>query len=239
MDISLGKRAYSGTALKRLACVCMLLDHIGASCIESGAFRLAPPASALVVLDVALRAIGRLAFPIYCFLLVEGFEHTRSVRGYVLRLLAFALLSEVPFDMAFYDMPLYWHYQNVYWTLTLGVIAMALMRRFDGGDTLTWRGALSAAVCAALAEALRADYGAAGVLLVVVLYTLRADRKRQCIAGAALTLYEFTAPLAFLPILLYSGERGRCGKAEKWLYYCFYPAHLAVLAAVTDILVLR
>lgn len=232
----------SGTGLKRLACVSMLLDHIGASCLEAGLLADFPaglPLSsyqAFYTLDLVLRFIGRLAFPIYCFLLVEGFLHTHDVRKYCLRLLAFALLSEVPFDWAFFNRPFYPAYQNVYWTLLLGMLAMALLQRFRS-DRLS--GALlqiaAAAACAAAAELLRTDYGATGVLLIVVLYALRASRLRQCIAGACLTAYELTGPLAFVPVWFYSGERGRCSHDQALFYYGFYPVHLLLLACVTNL----
>lgn len=247
MDVGWQKSVCTGTALKRLACASMLLDHIGASCLEAGVFSAVPAAArpGLLAADIALRMAGRLAFPIYCFLLAEGFVHTHSAKAYALRLLAFALLSEVPFDLAFYGVPLSLQHQNVYWTLALGIAAMALMRRFDAGGVLTLRGALSLAACAAAAQLLRADYGAAGVLLIAALYALRADRKRQCAAGAALAFcmqpaltYSLCAAAAFVPVWFYSGARGRCGRAQRWAYYVFYPAHLAVLAAVTDLLIL-
>lgn len=239
MDCSSDKRVWSGVRLKRLACASMLLDHIGASCVEVGLLggKMAGVGSPLFALDLLLRCAGRPAFPIYCFLLVEGFEHTRDVKRYALRLLGFALVSEAPFDLAFYRTPFYWEYQNVYWTLALGVAAMAFMSRYSAGGEPRWQGLLGAAVCAAAAQALRSDYGAAGVILIVVLWALRSDRKNQCAAGAVLTLYEPPAPLTFLLLWRYSGERGQCGEAQKWAYYLFYPAHLVILAVVTNIII--
>ena len=109
----------SGTALKLAACITMLIDHLGASCIEAtyGVAYRTPPQ--ILQLDRVLRLIGRLAFPIFCFLLVEGFLHTHDVKKYIGRLFLFGLLSEVPFDMAFFKTPFHWGNQNVYWTLAL------------------------------------------------------------------------------------------------------------------------
>ena len=125
--------SFSGTALKTIACITMLIDHIGASCIEAGL--LLPELErgeisggawdqlSLFQLDRVLRFTGRLAFPIFCFLLVEGFVHTHDVKKYVRRLFLFALISEVPFDLAFFRTPFALDHQNVYWTLALGVLA--------------------------------------------------------------------------------------------------------------------
>lgn len=149
--------SFSGTALKTIACITMLIDHIGASCIEAGI--LTPGLDSgtlsrdtlstypLYRLDMVLRFTGRLAFPIFCFLLVEGFVHTHNVKGYLGRLVLFGLLSEVPFDLAFFHTPFDFSAQNVYWTLALGVLAMAGLKRFEKPDgSASWKGLLCAAV---------------------------------------------------------------------------------------------
>lgn len=224
---------FSGTTLKYIACGTMLLDHIGASCIESRYSYYAAAPSALVTLDLVLRLIGRLAFPIFCFLLVEGFLHTHSLRQYAGRMLAFALVSELPFDLAFFHSPFYWGHQNVYWTLFFGLCALGCLRHCGERSA---PGIFSALALAVLAELLRTDYGAIGVLLIVVLYITRASRPLQCLSGAVAVCYELPAPLAFLPVSLYNGQRGRCSRAEQWAFYLFYPAHLAVLACITNLL---
>lgn len=224
---------FSGTTLKYIACGTMLLDHIGASCIESRYSYYTAAPSALVTLDLVLRLIGRLAFPIFCFLLVEGFLHTHSLRQYAGRMLAFALVSELPFDLAFFHTLIYRGHQNVYWTLFFGLCALGCLRHCGERSA---PGIFSALALAVLAELLRTDYGAIGVLLIVVLYITRASRPLQCLFGAVAVCYELPAPLAFLPVSLYNGQRGRCSRAEQWAFYLFYPAHLALLAAVTNLL---
>lgn len=224
---------FSGTTLKYIACGTMLLDHIGASCIESRYSYYTAAPSTLVTLDLVLRLIGRLAFPIFCFLLVEGFLHTHDVRRYFLQLLGFGLVSELPFDLAFFHSPFYRGHQNVYWTLFFGLCALGCLRHCGEQSA---PGIFSALALAVLAELLRTDYGAIGVLLIVVLYITRASRPLQCLFGAVAVCYELPAPLAFLPVSLYNGQRGRCSRAEQWAFYLFYPAHLALLAAVTNLL---
>ena len=239
--------SFSGTALKTIACITMLVDHIGASCIEAGL--LLPELErgevsggawdqlSLFQLDRVLRFTGRLAFPIFCFLLVEGFVHTRDVKKYVRRLFLFAFISEVPFDLAFFCTPFALDHQNVYWTLALGVLAMAGLKRFEKENGLPgWQGLVWAGGCAALALVANTDYHAIGVLIICTLYLTRADRKRQCLAGALLFLFELTAPLAFVLVWFYNGQRGACSPLQKKAFYWFYPVHLLVLAGITNLM---
>ena len=227
----------SGTALKRIACVTMLIDHIGASCIEAGVGTAANCPVGLLKMDQILRLIGRLAFPIFCFLLVEGFLHTHDVKQYLRRLLLFGAVSEIPFDMAFFRVPVYGGHQNVYWTLALGVIAMAAMQRSqDAAGRLTWQGGAAAVACALAAELAATDYGAIGVALIAALYLTRKSRTQQSILGAGMMLFELTAPLAFVLTWFYNGQRGRCPQWAKWAFYLFYPVHLVVLGVITNVL---
>ena len=237
----------SGTALKYIACITMLIDHIGASCIEAGILLPALaagaascggiPVSTLLAADRVLRYIGRLAFPIFCFLAVEGFLHTHDVKKYVRRLVLFGLLSEVPFDLAFFRTPFDFSVQNVYWTLALGVLAMAGLKHFEKPDgSASWKGLLCAAGCTLAALLACTDYNGIGVLIICALYLTRGDRKRQCIVGAVLFAWELTAPLAFVLVWFYNGQRGRCTPAMQKVFYWFYPVHLSVLAAVTNLI---
>lgn len=241
------RRGLSGTALKMIACITMLIDHIGASCIEAGL--LLPELEkgevsggaldqlSLFQLDRVLRFTGRLAFPIFCFLLVEGFVHTHDVKKYVRRLFLFALISEVPFDLAFFRTPFALDHQNVYWTLALGVLAMAGLKHYEKPNgSVSWKGLLCAAGCTLAALLACTDYDGIGVLILCALYLTRADRKYQCIVGAVLFAWERTAPLAFVLLWFYNGQRGRCTPAMQKVFYWFYPVHLSVLAAVTNLI---
>ena len=175
--------------------------------------------------------------PIFCFLLVEGFVHTRDVKKYVRRLFLFALISEVPFDLAFFRTPFALDHQNVYWTLALGVLAMAGLKHFEKPDgSASWKGLLCAAGCTLAALLACTDYNGIGVLIICALYLTRGDRKRQCIVGAVLFAWELTAPLAFVLVWFYNGQRGRCTPAMQKVFYWFYPVHLSVLAVVTNLL---
>ena len=125
------KRGLTGGALKWIALLSMLIDHF-AAVFYVGSFLAGAPLFSRGLYYV-LRCIGRLAFPLYAFLLAEGFRHTRSVEKYLLRLLLFGLLSEIPFDLAFRRTWMHWDYQNVYFTLFLGLLAVWMWERATRG----------------------------------------------------------------------------------------------------------
>lgn len=110
------KKGLSQEALKSIACITMLLDHIGATMVRG----------------YTLRIIGRIAFPIFCFLMAEGAYHTKNPRKYCLRLMIGMLLSELPFDLAFRLKPT-WEYQSVMVTLLLGFVVVEIIQntRYD------------------------------------------------------------------------------------------------------------
>lgn len=244
---------FSGTTLKLLALITMLIDHIGAIVLETG---LLPKISSSILsghstnylpsdytfwanVDMVLRLIGRLAFPIYCFLLVEGFLHTRSAARYALRLGLFALISEIPFDLSLYNQLFVNNMQNVFFTLFLGLLALMGMQYAEHlleqyAPKLRFLSVLPLIVCALFAGLLRTDYFAFGVLFIGVLYLTRRNKKQQCIVGAIGVAWEITAPLAFLPIYFYNGERGRL--KFKYAFYAFYPLHLLLLALIRNLL---
>lgn len=207
----------TGFQLKLLAMLAMTADHIGAVFFPE---------------IPLLRWIGRLAMPVLCFFSGEGLRHTRSPRRYLLRLTGFALLSELPFDLAFYG-GIEWGHQNVYFTLALGLLALwAIQSRGMEG----WLLALTAALAA---ELLGCDYGMYGVLLILLLDRFHRARSEQ-LAGAALLNLAFfglqtqTLSLIALPLLwLYNGKRGR---DDRRLFYLYYPAHLCVLGILRFVL---
>jgi hypothetical protein len=121
------RRGFSGSTLKLVAIITMLIDHIGAAVLSRIVFADGSHISESVPLYLVyngMRTIGRLAFPIFCFLLVEGFLHTRNVIKYAIRLAVFALISEIPFDLALFGKTFYSGYQNVFFTLLIGLLVM-------------------------------------------------------------------------------------------------------------------
>jgi len=246
------KSGFSGSQLKWIAVITMFIDHIGAALLEYGLLPnvanavLAGNSYDFLVADYhfwynfneVLRMIGRLAFPLFCFLLVEGFLHTKNQKKYALRLGLFALLSEVPFDLialnSYFDLSR----QNVFFTLLIGLLVMCGLDYFEKTlvpSMLPFRYLVPLTGILA-AEFLQTDYAGYGILLIFLLYELRNRRKFQCIAGAFLTLFNsYTAWIAFVFVWFYNGERGK--QLPKYFFYAFYPAHLLLLWLVRMLII--
>ena len=209
--------------LKLIAVISMLIDH---------------PGAVLFPEEVWFRIVGRLAFPIFCFLIAEGYTHTRNVKRYAFRLFLFALLSEIPFDLLFFDSWFDISGQNVFFTLFLGLCAVWV------ADILKSRWPVPAFLCAGLfaaaAQLLCTDYGAFGVALIVAFFLCRDKDFLKTAAflllntGDALlndSMVQLYAAPAVLPILLYNGKPGKY--RMKVFFYLFYPCHLLILYLVS------
>lgn len=210
--------------LKLIACVTMLIDHIGAVFFPR---------------MFLLRIIGRIAFPIYCFLIAEGAVYTHDKKKYALRLLIGVFLAELPFDFAF-DGMFTWSGQSVMITLLLGYLAVLALQ--DEAHRL--RGFAVFAGLSLAAEAMQTDYGGWGVAMVV-LFSLTRGRKLLQTAGLAVVCFlmnsavlrfgtvripiELFAVIAMIPISLYSGRKLTRSAAVQWAFYLFYPAHLTAI----------
>lgn len=225
------KRGLSGSTLKIIAMISMLTDH-AAYVFLMPVLTKGPlvSGSALTAYRFMRNFVGRFAFPIYCFLLVEGFQKTHDRKKYALRLFAFALISEVPFDLAFYNTPLDMGHSNVFFTLFLSFIMMALLERAGLYLRSQWLRFFSVIavpfVISLCAEIISCDYGAKGIIAVALLYLFRRNKTEQLLAGCVAFVWEITAPLAFIPIAFYNGTRGL---KLKYVFYAFYPAHLLLL----------
>ena len=196
--------------LKMIAAVTMLIDHTGYIFFPQYVF---------------LRIIGRIAFPIFAFLIVEGFMHTRNVKKYIYRMIAFALITEIPFDFAFYG-TVNWGHQNVLITFTLALLALYIDRQYSRKV-----GIAAAFGLALLAEFIGSDYGMFGVIVVMMFYWNYDRFYNKLIFGTAtLTLlvssYQIFDVMAMIPIGLYNGKKGI---GFKYFFYVFYPGHLLIL----------
>ena len=250
MDAVQVRKGLSGSALKWIAICSMLLDHVGATLVLDSYLSVGGLGAAR--LYGLLRTIGRIAFPIFCFLLVEGFFHTRDRKKYALRLGIFSLLAEIPFDLAIWETPFSLEGQNVFFTLLLGFLAMwgswELIRQQNCHPGLAI--AVTGIPCGIAAEVLRTDYGFFGVLLIGTLFAVRGFRPEedvnvrvlQLLLGAAVIVWycwnygvqrELWAVLGLVLALFYNGQRGN---GPKWFFYWFYPVHLAVLGVLNMVL---
>ncbi len=249
-----GQRGLSGCVLKMIAVITMLVDHTGATIVERLLAQMPSwgpitmqNQEAWTQLYMLLRGIGRMAFPIYCFLLVEGFYHTRNKARYALRLFVFALISEVPFDMAFQVSFFDISYNNVFFTLLIGLLTIwaydeirkrAEIRRTSvfSMSNVFWSLVLAAVplLGCGLAYFLRTDYDAAGVIAIFIMY-LFYERRQLGFGLMVLSLgllaggLEFLAFFMLIPMKHYNGTRGR---QMKYFFYWFYPVHLLVLSLI-------
>ena len=219
--------------LKLIAILSMVIDHVGA---------------VLFPMNMIFRYIGRISFPLFVFLLVEGSIHTSKIRKYELRMFLFALISEIPFDLAFSNEIVDIHSQNVFWTLTIGLVMLDLIQNgasyvkghkgkmlqevwIEGQPIpMVWQFVV-VAVCACVAQALQTDYGAGGILLIYFIWMLHENVIAQAVAFVIISLLffgsvELPGVIAFLPIFLYNGKKG---PSAKYVFYAFYPVHLFIL----------
>lgn len=221
-------RVLSGSALKVIALLTMVCDHVTKRILYAYAAYTTP---LLPGIDISIcligESIGRLAFPIYCFLLVEGFIHTRSRLRYARNLLVFAFVSEVAFDLCRTRMPIDLSYQNVFFTLLLSFLGLYAYEELKGRPVLRVVCVLGFALGS---MGLACDYGPRGFAMVLIFYVLRSDALAKTALGSCIQLSTWRAGLAFIPINLYNGRRGFIrGPVLKFLFYAAYPAHLLAL----------
>lgn len=233
----------NGFTLKLIALITMTIDH--ATCVLSDFLPFFQENYFI------FRGIGRIAFPIYCFLLVEGYFHTHSVRRYVGRLLLAFVLSELPFDLVFSGAFPDWSYQNVMLTLAIGLLtvyfvdnakhlAAQIVQKEPAQSALQSLMIFAFAILGyLLAEFCATDYGGGGVVMILLFYLFRRRPAWLCVSVFVAMYFLFwwfeaIGILAMIPILLYNGEKGPCpgGKIGQWFFYLYYPLHLAVLAAL-------
>lgn len=241
-----GKMNLSAATLHILAMAFMLMDHLWATLLPAQEW---------------LTCVGRIAFPIFAFMAVEGYFHTHNLKKYLLRMLIFAVISEVPFDLMYGGTWFYPVHQNVIWTLMMGLAGIHLMETVRKKKS-TFVYILVSAIVVILGGLLgtlsMVDYYGIGVLTVFIFYFFR-GRKWWCLLGQILALYwvnvellgglmypirlfgmEFElcqqglALLALLPIWLYRGRQGYHSKPFQYFCYAFYPIHMLVIVLVLN-----
>ena len=233
-------RVLSGSALKLIATVLMLIDHVNTHLLAHYASMwtvLFTVGSKDITPVFLLNALGRTAFPLYCFLLVEGFHHTHDVRHYATNLLVFALVSEIPWNLEHGGSILFPESQNVFFTLFLGLIALIALDRWKTakeryGLELVQL-ALTAIALWYVSKLLHSDYGIRGVVLVAILYLLTELPLLRAAAGCSVLRSKLLSLPAFVLMGMYNGERGFIrGGLLKYGFYAFYPVHILVIALI-------
>ena len=227
-----------------VAMVCMLCDHLWATIIPGNDW---------------LTCIGRIAFPIFAFLIVEGYFHTHNLKKYVSRLFLFAILSEIPFNLLMGSRFFYPIHQNVLWTFLIGIVLIHWNEKVKKKNNCLLRiivGMVSIILAFILGLLFMVDYYQAGVITVLVFYFFRGRKWWNFLAQFLLLVYinieilsgysyeihlfgntyylvrQGFALFAFIPIWLYRGKQGPYNKVIKYIYYAFYPVHLLFLVLI-------
>lgn len=210
----------SQDGLKFLACLTMLIDHLGAFFFPY---------------SIWMRVVGRVAFPLYCFLLSEGVHHTRNPLRYGLRLLLILVITELPYDMLFRG-ELTWAKNSAMVTLFLGFCMGMCMKQLP-----LWGKFLTVLPFAFISRYTHGNYGMNGVLMIALFLLTRDIPFREPVQLLLMILLslrmagfpgnlsiQIWAVVAMIPILLYSGEKKNRNPAVQWGFNLFYPLHLAI-----------
>ena len=247
------KNGLTGTDLKIIASLTMFIDHFAYGIIYRWLLAAGYNSYDTVVemeqwmsgygiylyIYKGLRLVGRLAFPLFCFMIVEGVYHSSDRKKYALRLLLFALISEVPFDLCMRHTVCDMSRQNVFVTLLLGMLMIwcfvAQEKLFvDKGYNAGLNIVLQPVICAIFSYAayfVKCDYGLYGVLTVASMYWVgKIDKRAEGLPGAVVLIYHNLLEIStIIDIPLIGMYNGKKGLNIKYFFYIFYPAHLLLI----------
>ena len=208
--------------IKIIAIITMVIDHTG--------YVLFPHIP-------LFREIGRIAFPLFAFLIANGAVHTRDINKYLFRLALLAIISE-----PFFSMMTSGSSMNIFFTLFLAVAAISVLKHLNSSIKYFVFIVLSL-LFSYIAEVIRADYAAIGVLFIIALYVVINYKLLVCfcIFVFMLLLYDFTflfyySLISLIPVILYDGKRGFNSNFVKWAFYLFYPIHIFILIILSEVL---
>lgn len=218
----------SSFVIKLIAIVTMLIDHTAATLVTNP-----------TIYEI-MRGIGRISFPLFAFLLVEGYFHTSNIYKYIGRMLLFAVVSEFPYDLAFYHTVFSFEMQNIFFTMALGLIVIHLitliLNRWGFEDIRsTILMGLVMLVSFIISTVLRFDYMAGGILTILLFYFFRQKKAVQAVGLLVINGYLYNAGIqifataAMIFLWFYNGKKG---KSLKYFFYLFYPIHLFLLFLV-------
>lgn len=235
---------FSHNALVIIAMFTMFLDHFAFIIIQGGklygydpalyqnAIKL-PEAQKWLILYKILRMIGRISFPLYSFLIVEGFRKSSNVFKYIIRILTLAIVSEIPFDLMIFNKlgVECFQVQNVLWTFFVALIMLSTIKLISN-----WPAPLSvfpAVIAAIITFFIRSDYWLEGIILTYIFYMFRHDLNMKCLLALIVTFamtytkYHGAGALSIFFIYFYDGTKGYLDL--KRIHYLFYPLHILVL----------
>lgn len=239
------KFKINGFQLKVIALISMTVDHIAGVLFAIGEYNVFDVGTATdQMIYFYARAIGRIAFPLFAFLLVEGFVHTKNFKKYILRVFIFAIISQIPYNLAFGDTIFYMErflpsflFGNVLWTFFFGLIMMYLLEKVEKkGFNVFIRIILYflvVGVFAIFGRILLIDRHEYGIITIGTFYLLRKIRINQALS-ALITLIPQQPFLAYASIPLIILYNGNKGKSSKFLFYIFYPLHLLILYLIRE-----
>ncbi|HHX69899.1 MAG: TraX family protein [Miniphocaeibacter sp.] len=244
------KGIFSANVLKWIAIMSMLCDHIAVGLID---YIIENPtnfnSSLLVNLQYwsdLLHLIGKIAFPIFVFLIVESFFLTKNRKKMTIRLFIFAIISEIFFDLCFFNIPLEFTYQNIYFTLLLGFIAMWLSETINDKINLPTILTITVKIIIfipfmILSLIIHSDYSFLGIFAILIFYLFRNQNRLNRVLATLIAFFAdsgigLNRPvyLAIIPIFLYNGKRG---KQNKYFFYSFYPLHLFIIYLIRNIFI--
>lgn len=236
----------SALTLKIIACIAMLLDHIGYT----------------VKITYPYRIIGRIAFPIYAFLLTEGYHHTKDFKRYLKRLFLFALVSEIPFNLfskgKLIDIS---SSKNIFFTLSLSLLLLYWLdeskKIYEDKPRLILLSTILVSLFCLTAELINVDYGFYGILTVLCFRYMKHCRRKNLatITGHTVVIFSYIllsqnnswafvqlyALFALVPILLYNGKKGHnptnrtMNKIIQYAFYAYYPLHMLIIYLFTSL----
>lgn len=229
-------RGISGSTLKLIAIITMVIDHFAAVVIINLLQQPKYFSSFNILKDLYYisRYIGRISFPIFIFLLIEGFTHTKDAKKYALRLFVFALISEIPFNLAVYNNYFYNKHQNIFFTLFLGILALICFEKVNEKLKSTKLIKVILYIFISLffmfsAKILNTDYDAIGILAIILMYLLRSNKIKATFASSLslllITISQVFSFISLIPVRLYNGKRGL---NLKYFFYILYPLHLLI-----------
>lgn len=206
--------------------MCMLIDHICVAFFSDVFF-------AGIIRDT----IGRMAFPLFAFMLCDGFFHTKSKKNYLLNLFIFALISEVPYDLMFSGRIINIYDQNTIFTLFLSLLMLVIIDRFEGRLYIQL---LLAAVFCAIGYFSHIDYSFYGIASIAIIYFFKFIPPHLACGFSCLPLlvgYKASgAFLACIPLFFYNKLPGKKSPAIKYGFYLFYPVHLIIILLIRYLL---